>query len=317
MCAAQCQTEPAFDELSASVAGWSLPSLSSWVDYLPSENRYAVDRLAAAIFVGDSDPRGRSMAFFTAYLDASGNAQDQPRVVVSGYIASYIHWQLFEKGWNRAHADFGFDRPFHMSEFVCALEYPESYKRQKNARQDYVRIAQAPQKALEFLHALTNLQVLGVLCGISCLIDMQIYEEVSSLLDLRKVVPPYALGARMCLQNVRSWERTFQVSEPVECIFEEGDFEQGKFTQLMIDEGEECPIYKKKLDFAGIEAADMYAWEQTHFLRKYHQNSQIDARHEFKILLHAIPKIHTHAPLEVLINLCHKKGIDPRTGVKK
>ncbi|HTU51337.1 MAG TPA: DUF3800 domain-containing protein [Acidobacteriaceae bacterium] len=257
------------------------------------------------------------MALFTAYFDASGNAKDQPRVVVSGYIANYGQWKLFEKSWELAHADFGVVLPFHMSEFVAALERPDSYKQQKNARQDYISIAQNADKAMLFLRVLTNIQMCGVLCGISTIIDLEIYESVSSLLDLRSVVPPYALGARMCMENVHTWERAFQVSEPVECIFESGDFEQGKFTDLMIDEGEACPIYRNKSDFAGLQAADMYAWEQANFLRKYKINPLIDARQEFGMLLHAIPKIHTHAPLEVLINLCHAKGIDPRTGIKK
>ena len=133
-----------------------------------------------------------------------------------------------------------------MSEFIAALEFPDSYKQQKNARQDYMNIAKTPDRALSFLRALTNIQMCGVHCGISAIIDMQVYQEVNSVLDLRRIIPPYALGARMCIANVHAWQRYFRVREPVECIFEEGDFEQGKFTDLMIDEGQEYPIYKKK-----------------------------------------------------------------------
>jgi hypothetical protein len=274
-----------------------------------TQNPRPLDFLAAALFVR-GEAITRPMAFFSAYFDSSGDGVNQPRVVVSGYIANYGQWKLFEKSWDLAHSDFGLNRPFHMSEFVAALERPESYKKQKNARQDYLNIAATPDRAMAFLRILTNIQMCGVICGISTIIDMKIYDSVDSVLDLRKAVPPYALGARMCIANVRSWEKYFRVSEPVECVFEEGDLEQGKFTNLMIDEGEACPIYKKKDDFAALQGADMYAWEQTHFLRKYGINPQMEARQEFGMLLHAIPKIHTHAPVEVLINLCHAKGIE-------
>jgi hypothetical protein len=271
----------------------------------------ALVRLAGAIFVAKREPNAQPMAMFSAYFDSSGNAVDQPRVIVSGYIANYGQWKLFETAWSLAHTECGVELPFHMSEFIAALENPK-YKLQKNARADYVAIAQTPEKALGFLRRLTNIQMCGVLCGVSVIVDMGIYESVDSVLALRDVFPPYALGARMCLANVRTWERTFKIFTPVDCIFEEGDFEQGKFTRLMIDEGEPCPIYKRKTDFAGLQAADMYAWEQAHFLRRHQINPQVDPRREFGMLLHAVPKIHTHAPVEVLVNLCHAKGIEIR-----
>lgn len=301
--------------LELELAAASVSPLEEWIESFPFENPRPVDRLAAALFVNCRNPQERLMAMFSAYFDASGDANNQPRIVVSGYIANYGQWKLIEEAWNKAHSDFGLDRPFHMSEFVSALENPK-YKLQKNARRDYVAIAQSPEEAFRFLRVLTNIQMCGVVCGISAIIDMRIYEEVNSVLDLRSVIPPYALGARMCIAKVRSWEKTFQASSQVECIFEEGDFEQGKFTDLMVEEGEPCPIYKKKGDFAGLEAADMYAWEQASFLRKHDNSSQMDARKEFGMMIHAIPKLHGHAPIETLINLCHAKGIDNRAEAK-
>jgi hypothetical protein len=206
--------------------------------------------------------------------------------------------------------------PFHMADFVAALENPK-YATQRNARPDYVEIAKDPVRADDFLKSLAMIQLSTVVCGISAIVDMEVYSNVSSLLDLREIVPPYALGARMCLAKVHRWENEFAISESVECIFEEGDFEQGKFTSLMIDEGEEVPIYGKKKDFAGLQAADQYAWEQYHFLSRHRLDANTEARRSFGALLHRIPKLHTHATQEVLINVCHAKGINPLTGVRK
>lgn len=256
------------------------------------------------------------MAMFKACFDASGNTKDHPYLVVSGYVANYLQWQRFEDDWTAVHRAFEVNPPFHMAEFVAACS-TSTYRDQRNARADYVDIARDEKRATEFLKLISQIQMSFVHVGISCIVNMAVYQEVSSLLDLREVVPPYALGARMCIQRLRRWEQDYAIRLPAEIIFEVGDFEQGKFTTLMVDEGEEIPIYKKKEDFAGLQGADQYAWEQFYFLKKREHGSREDVRMPFYFLLESIPKLHTHPSREFLIKLCEKKGIDPRTGVKK
>ena len=192
------------------------------------------------------------MAMFTAYFDASGNGVDQPHVVVSGYIASYLQWKLIDGAWRNYHKARGVELPFHAADLMAAISNP-NYKNQTNARQDYVHLAENRRDAEDFVVDLSALELTMVNCAITAIVPMGIYKGVSSLLELREVVPPYALAARMCIDLVRQWEHTFGVSERVECIFEEGDFEQGKFTKLIIDEGMPVPIYKKKIEFVGLQ----------------------------------------------------------------
>jgi hypothetical protein len=254
------------------------------------------------------------MALFTAYFDASGNSVDQPFVIVSGYVANWIQWKLLESQWKLIHAEFEVNTPFHMSDFVSAHSNPK-YATQRNARSDYVTIASTPGRGSEFLKKLTIAQMGMANCGVSCIIDMGVYSEVSSVLRLQEVIPPYALGARMCIARVRKWEEEFDVQEPVECIFEEGDFGQGKFTDLMVSEGNDSPIYKKKKDFAGLQAADHYAWEQAFFLKKELIGQQLPPREAFTLQLNLIPKLHMGATAASLVKLCEAKGIDPRTAI--
>ena len=84
----------------------------------------------------------------------------------------------------------------------------------------------------------------------------------------------------------------------------------------MIDEGQEVPIYKKKKDFPGLQGADLYAWEQFNAIRKQ-GNLNYVPRESGSLLIWRIPKLHVTSTLETLINLCEKKGIDPRTGIEK
>ena len=152
-------------------------------------------------------------------------------------------------------------------------------------------------------------------CGVSCVINMDIYNEIGSVLQLEEVIPPYALGARMCVARIRQWEREFDVQEPVELIFEDGDLGQGKFTDLMVAEGNDPPIYRNKKDFAGLQAADHYAWEQAFFLKRKLRGEELPARTSFQLQLNLIPKLHAEATAAQLIMLCEAKGINPRTAI--
>jgi Protein of unknown function (DUF3800) len=292
-----------------------LDDLVEWASYFPSDVHTPLDRLAAALFVNSPCPGGRLMAMFTAYFDASGNGIDQPFVVVAGYVASYLQWRLFEDGWRKIHKDYSVEIPFHMADFDAALTNP-AYKHQKNVRLDYVDIAKDPARACEFLKRLCICQQTLTNCVVLSIVEMSTYNNISSLLDMRKVIPPYALAARLCLVKIHEWEKTFGVQEPVECIFEEGDFEQGKFTELIIDEGSDAPIYKPKAKFAGLQAADHYCWENFFFLKREAQKREFPARDSLKLLLNTIPTMDIQPTAATLINLCHAKGIDPRTGVK-
>jgi hypothetical protein len=287
-----------------------------WIEDFPWGNAKPLDYLAATLFLNDPFRERRLIAMFVAYFDASGNAVDQPNVIVTGYIANLPQWEDFEKGWEAIHRAAGVNMPFHMADFMSARTNPK-YQYQKNARTDYIEIAKNPDLAEKFLKTLTRIQFTYTLCSISCTVPMAIYGEVGSLLPLRDVVPPYALAARMCIQRVRQWEKDYNIRLPVECIFEEGDFEQGKFTSLMVDEGEPTPIYKKKNDFAGLQGADQFAWETSNFFKQRDRDPQSKPRLEFNMLIDAIPKLHTRPDLAFLINLCHRKGIDPKIGRNK
>jgi hypothetical protein len=109
----------------------------------------------------------------------------------------------------------------------------------------------------------------------------------------------------------------FDLHDPVECIFEEGDFEQGKFTDLMMADGDSVPIYKPKDKYAGLQAADLYAWERAAYEKhKMRQPDVPSPRESFHYLIGGIPTMHVQTTAAQLINLCHSRGIDPKTGVR-
>lgn len=251
---------------------------------------------------------------FSAYFDAAGDSNTQPLVIVSGFVANFQQWGMFQALWKKAHQEAGVELPLHMTELMAARNNLERYAKQKDARADYIRLASQGTDAVDlFLRHLALTEVTALSCGISCIVPMHIYNEVDSILCLRDKIPPYALAARMCIEKLHQWEKTFNIGEPVEYIFEYGDFGQGKFTDLMIDERQTIPIYKNKNDFVGLQGADHYAWEQSAFLKKWQRNpTSTVARDELSFLIYGIPKLHVEATQETLIRLCHSKGIKIR-----
>jgi hypothetical protein len=252
------------------------------------------------------------MALFTAYFDASGDASFTPDVVVSGFVANFQQWGWFQYFWEKAHREAGADLPFHMTAFMAACKDPDRYSRQKDVRADYIRIAKDPKAAKEFLYHLALSEITALSCGITCYVAMDFYNDLDSILCLHETFPAYALGARMCIEKLHQWEEKLQITEPVEYIFERGDFGQGEFSKLMVDEGENLPIYKNKNDFLGLQAADHYAWEQSNFIKNRRRDENIPATEGLAMLINSIPKLTVYPIRENVIKLCEVKGVKPR-----
>jgi len=274
-------------------------------------NETPIARLGASLFVNSDYPEGRMMAFFTAFFDASGNSADQPYVVVAGYIANWCQWSTFETKWREIHKEFGINIPFHAADFVASQETPERYAKQTNARADYIALAKIPSAGKICLRKLCVAQLCLMGCGISSVIPLKIYDQIESD-ELRERIPPFALGARMCNGLVRKWEKAFQIPQPVEFIFDKGDFGNGKYSHMMREEGENDPIFRNSEEYAGLQAADHYAWEQTFFLKKELQGKQSPERADFIAQLHMIPHVHGTHNADSLLKVCQLNGIEAK-----
>ena len=239
-------------------------------------------------------PEEKPVSFYTAYYDASGAPGDSKFVVVSGFVANFMQWKAFENGWDDIHQKHGVSRPFHMTEFM-ARHQPG------NEGSQYRKWASDSVEATEFLVQLGRMVQLCCLVGFSAIVSMDIYKDVSTAFPLETIVPPYALGARMCIASMHTWQMNHGMSEwDIESIFEKGDLGQSQFKYLMEVEGMEAPIFKKKDDYAGLQAADLMGWEQSFFLKRELRNEHIPPRPPFAWLLN-VPHVHTVVTKEMLI----------------
>src|SRR5438445_10934551 len=110
------------------------------------------------------------MAMCTAYFDASGNAVDQPFVIVSGYIANFIQWTFLERAWGDVHTKYGVTLPFHAADFMAARNNLQNYQKQRNARADYVALAGQPNQADRFLINFAQLMASVTNCAVTAVI---------------------------------------------------------------------------------------------------------------------------------------------------
>jgi len=171
------------------------------------------------------------------------------------------------------------------------------------------------QVASDFRTRLGNIMQTLCLANFCCIVPMNIYRDISTLFPLEEVVPPYALGARVCIAYLNSWQIEHGLKDlKIELIFEKGDLGQGEFTALMAVEGMELPIYKSKNDFAGLQAADLMAWEQSSFVKRELRGKNIPLPN-FDWLLN-IPHVNLEVTREMLLNLCRVKRINPMTGIR-
>jgi hypothetical protein len=245
------------------------------------------------------------MAFFTACFDAAGHPADQPFVVVAGYISNYMQWKSFDQMWEKTHSIAGVNLPFHMADFNASRGSAKN-----KIRQDYSKLSDIEHA--DFIIRLTAIQQMHMLFAVSAVVNISDYMTVNTVLDLRNIVPPYALAARLCIAKLNEWRSKYIGGAPIETIFEAGDFERGKFIDLMRVEGLPAPIFEGKKDFPGLQAADHLAWELNAQLKAEMNGApRNQQRYPFQLQL-AVPHTAVTATQADLIRLCELKDIMPR-----
>lgn len=234
------------------------------------------------------------MSAFTAYFDASGHPSDQPFVVVSGYVANFLQWQVFSGNWAQTHQRFDVPLPFHTTDFM-------------HGKRPYDKWQRGGKEWAAFLTSLCLAQQVSMLLSISCIVDMGDFRGINEVLQLDTILPAFALGARYCVEILERWKREYGIEHPVECVFEDGDFGRGKFMDLMRVERMPAPIFKNKKDFPGLQAADHMAWEQANHLKQERRaGAPLACTESFSRLL-SIPRIHKSTNLGSLLDIAEKK----------
>lgn len=188
------------------------------------------------------------MTDYRVYLDDSGHPNDQPYVVVAGYIASEAQWLDFERDWDKSLVKHCLINPFHMTDFM----------NQK-------------MTALKRDHILTDLALAvrkHTAVGFALGVDILAYKQVNELYALEESHgAPYALAARGLAKKLNEWKRASTYESDQLLVFvEEGSKHYGDLEQVFKRDGLSYPKRVPKA-MPAVQPVDVLGWEMFNALR--------------------------------------------------
>ncbi len=188
------------------------------------------------------------MSEYRVYLDDSGHPNDQPYVIVAGFLSTEERWLTFEQAWEPLLIRHNLGTVFHMVDFEAS----------KRTRREKGRI-------LEDLTTVINNHVQTAL---SAAVDMHGYRRVNEFYALEEGIgTPYAVAARAVARGINSWkQRFFDQCDRLSVFIEEGTKHRGDMEEAFRRDKLPVPRTVPKRH-ARVQPADMLAWEVFHFIR--------------------------------------------------
>ena len=190
-----------------------------------------------------------AMTEYAAYLDASGHPNDQPFVVVAGFIATESQWLAFEKPWKDALQRHGLGDVFHMTDFEA-----QGRKDRGIVLDDLIDIINH--------HTASHF---------SCAVEMSAYRKINDAYILEEAIgTPYSIAARGIARNINLWkEKCFRKDDHLLIFIEEGTKHHGDMEEAF--RRDLLPIPQKvPKDHPSVQPADLLSWEVHNYSR--HQN---------------------------------------------
>jgi hypothetical protein len=198
------------------------------------------------------------MAFFTLYLDVSGQAYDSPFVVMAGYVAPTAQWESFVDEWAKVIKRENIT-VWHMADFHVKRG---EYKGWEQARGD---------KVYEELSGIIREHIS---VAIVSAVEVKPYGEFVSGRELRRHFGgPYKFCFLSCIAQVKRWAEREAISERVAYVLERGDAGQKEVRRTLdrfFNDEASCEQWKlgalttlEKKDPCAIpcQAGDILAWE--------------------------------------------------------
>jgi uncharacterized protein DUF3800 len=211
-----------------------------------ASGEYSVVRHMCWGILLNHDPAATWIAIMTeyaAYFDDSGHPDDQPYVVVAGFISSEEQWLIFEREWREDLQPFGID-VFHMADFESSRLWTR-------------------EKKNELLRKLIATIRVRTRFHIDHIVPMDMYRQINEKYAFEEVIgTPYALAGRTVAKSINEWKQKYMKSgDKLLVFFEDGTKHKGDFMDAMARDKLPCPVFIKKSDAVSLQAADLAAWE--------------------------------------------------------
>lgn len=184
---------------------------------------------------------------YTAYFDDGGHPDDQPVVLVAGFVSTAEQWDLFSGTWRDFLRHYGVEC-LHMTDLMA---------RQKEYR------GWSDEKVRYFIEEAAMWVRLRARMSFCVLVPMEDYAEVNQGYAIEECLgAPYALAARYAMDKLSDWSDAFNKPKwPVRTILEDGTKHKGDLMAIFARDGFETPAFAKKKTAAPLQACDWLAWE--------------------------------------------------------
>jgi len=188
------------------------------------------------------------MTNYALYLDDSGHPDDQPFVVVAGYIASEVQWLALDTEWREVLAKFGLDLPFHMTTFMHT-KY-SSFKRD------------------QILYELASVTKKNTLFPFVYAIDVVAWKRVNNEFALEECHgAPFAFAVRGLAKELNEWKaNNLKEGEHLLTFMEQGTKHFGQMEEIF--QRDRIPALNRvPKEMVQVQPCDVLAWEAFKWLK--------------------------------------------------
>lgn len=189
-----------------------------------------------------------AMTELALYLDDGGHPDDQPYLVVAGYVATEAQWIAFESAWRQILNRFKLGSEFHMTDFM---------------RDRYTTL-----KRDQILGELALTTKRHTLRPFVCAIDIAAWKRVNSEFALEECHgAPFAIAARGLQKELRFWEaENLGAGDRMLVFVEEGTKHYGQMEQIFKRDKIPLPARVPK-SMPQVQPSDILAWEMFNWLK--------------------------------------------------
>jgi hypothetical protein len=185
---------------------------------------------------------------YRLYIDDSGHPDDQPFVVVAGFVSTAEKWAAFETAWPATLRSLGLKTVFHMTDFMTQ----KRKVKERSAILETIRGVIAGHTLAQFTGA----------------VDIHGYRRVNDEYALEECLgAPLALAARGMALDLNRWKVGHLGPADTLLLFaEEGSKHRGDLAAVFERDRLPAPTTVKK-SVACVQPADILAWSMFDYLR--------------------------------------------------
>lgn len=210
----------------------------------------------------------------TVYFDDSGTHPESDIAVAACYVASVEQWKEFERNWKEANEQFNFG-VFRMADFVA-----------KKAQFADESVWTADKRNALIKHLIAIIKTRARIGFCAALFKSDYDAAIPDDLKARLGSHHYTFAVRQCLSMIHKWRMEYNISEPMQYVFEDGTKGKGEIITTFDRVSEEPPVkdafglipggysfIPKSISMPHLQAADILAWESLWHMKNTVVNS--------------------------------------------